>query len=152
MNDQTLSFLKPLAEMTGLSLQNCLYLCGGCLLALLILQSLVSSIMTPKTTPGGGFTPTSSSAFKSAKKTREWLTLVGPVGAGKTSLFYKLLTKDHRDTVSSTDCNVTEGLMEIKLPKSVTGTNSQEEHKEGVSKALKLIDIPGHYHFREKIQ
>ena len=45
----------------------------------------------------------------SSKKvlSRDYLVIVGASGSGKTALFYKLLTKDHRDTLSSTDVNKT---------------------------------------------
>jgi len=48
-----------------------------------------------------------SSSNNKKALSRDYLVIVGASGSGKTALFYKLLTKDHRDTLSSTDVNKT---------------------------------------------
>jgi len=47
--------------------------------------------------------------------------------------------------VSSIEINETQGLAEVKIPGSAIG---QAEAK---SKAISLIDIPGHFHFKDKL-
>jgi GTPase SAR1 family protein len=44
------------------------------------------------------------------------------------------------------EINETQGSMEVKIPGSVVGSN------ESRSKAISVIDIPGHLHYRSKIQ
>ena len=48
-------------------------------------------------------------------------------------------------TVSSTEINKTDGALEVKIPGSITGET------ESISKKINVIDIPGHYHFKEKL-
>ena len=48
-------------------------------------------------------------------------------------------------TVSSTEINKTEGVMEVKIPAGSSGEN------ESITKKINIIDIPGHYHFKEKL-
>ena len=48
-------------------------------------------------------------------------------------------------TVTSTEVNETEGPMEVKIPASSSPSN------ESVSKAVQLIDVPGHFHFKETL-
>jgi hypothetical protein len=77
---------------------------------------------------------------RSKKKKRQNLLVVcGPTNAGKTALFYHLLTKEVRTTVTSIDLNETSQLMEVKIP--------QEE----ATKKIHVVDIPGHYHFKDKL-
>ena len=68
------------------------------------------------------------------------LLLCGPTNSGKTALFYHLLTKEVRATVTSIEINETSSAMDVKIP----------ETQDGV-KQLNVIDIPGHYHFKEKL-
>jgi len=42
---------------------------------------------------------------------------VGPVGSGKTQLFYRLLSKVEPTTVSSTEINKTDGDVALEVPK-----------------------------------
>ncbi len=64
--------------------------------------------------------------------------LCGPTNAGKTALFYHLLTKEVRTTVTSIEINETPAVMEVKL-------------LSGESRAMNLTDVPGHYHFKERL-
>jgi predicted membrane GTPase involved in stress response len=50
-----------------------------------------------------------------------------------------LLTKEVRTTVTSIEINETPTLMEVKIP----GTE--------VTKKMNIMDIPGHYHFKERL-
>jgi len=74
------------------------------------------------------------------------LLLCGPVNAGKTALFYHILTKEVRPTVSSTEINETKGEMEVKIPASAINEENSR------SKAVSVVDVPGHYHFKDKLQ
>ena len=49
-------------------------------------------------------------------------------------------------TVTSTESNESQGQVEVKIPASSTSNN------EPTSKAVHLIDIPGHFHFKDKLQ
>jgi GTPase SAR1 family protein len=76
---------------------------------------------------------------KKKKARQNFLLICGPTNSGKTALFNHLLTKEVRTTVTSMEVNETPGPMEVKLPSS------------DVSKKLNIMDIPGHYHFRERL-
>jgi len=80
---------------------------------------------------------------KSKKKKRpNLLVLCGPTNSGKTALFYHLLTKEVRTTVTSIELNETSnGPMEVKIPQDT----------EGAVKRLNIVDVPGHYHFKDKL-
>jgi signal recognition particle receptor subunit beta len=86
----------------------------------------------------------SAVAVKSTKRGKKnYLLICGPTNSGKTGLFYHLVTKQVRMTVSSTEENQSNGLMEVKIPGTTGG--------EAVTKKMNIIDIPGHYHFKEKL-
>jgi len=68
------------------------------------------------------------------------LVLCGPTGSGKTALFYHLLTKEIRTTVTSQETNETPAPMEVKVPGG------------DITKKLSILDIPGHFHFREQLK
>jgi len=80
-----------------------------------------------------------ASGGKKKKARQNFLIVCGPTNSGKTSLFYHLLTKEVRTTVTSIEINETPGLMEVKIP----GEESP--------KKLNVMDIPGHYHFKERL-
>lgn len=73
---------------------------------------------------------------------RDRVVVVGPVGSGKTQLFYRMLSTVEPSTVSSTEINQSDGEVELRLPKSL-----------GREEALRLsfVDIPGHFNFRMKV-
>jgi signal recognition particle receptor subunit beta len=75
------------------------------------------------------------------------LVLCGPTNSGKTALFYHLLTKEVRTTVTSININETPSQMEVKIPQVASGESGANPS----SKALNVIDVPGHYHFKEKL-
>lgn len=113
--DDTIAYLT---EVTGLSLPLLIGLTATGLFALLVLaQILLGSMATGQS--GGPSTVRSSSQAKRTK-----LLLIGPAGAGKTKLFYKLATGDHeQSTVSSTELNVlTSG---VKMPAKITGAETE---------------------------
>jgi len=59
------------------------------------------------------------------RKVRPNLLLVcGPTNSGKTALFYHLLTKEVRSTVTSIEINETPSLMEVKIPSTQGGEPS----------------------------
>lgn len=60
-------------------------------------------------------------------------------------MFYHILTKDVRTTVSSQEINETPAAMEVKFPSKIT------PESETKSKKIRVIDVPGHYHFKEKL-
>ena len=42
--------------------------------------------------------------------------IVGPVSSGKTTLYFRLLSGEHRETVSSIDLNSTRDSVTVKVP------------------------------------
>ena len=70
------------------------------------------------------------------------MLICGATNSGKTALFYHLVTKEVRTTVSSTEENETSGKAEIKIPGTAIGLT------ESINKNIAIIDIPGHFHFR----
>lgn len=57
-------------------------------------------------------------------------------------MFYHLLTKEVRNTVTSQETNETPAPMEVKIPGESGGN----------MKKLSVLDIPGHFHFREQLK
>jgi hypothetical protein len=53
---------------------------------------------------------------KTKKKRNNLLVVCGPTNSGKTALFYHLLTKEVRTTVTSIEINETSQLMDVKIP------------------------------------
>ena len=108
-----------------------------------------ASVSSDKTTPG---------IFSKNKKKaiRDRLLIVGPVSSGKTSLYYRLLSGELRDTVSSVDLNQTRDKVNIKVPLEILpGGNKQTadsiEKKTYEEFPIALTDIPGHYNFKSEI-
>ena len=59
----------------------------------------------------------SGTAGKKKRGARQNLLLVcGPTHSGKTALFYHLLTKEVRTTVTSIEINETPSIMDVKIP------------------------------------
>ncbi len=52
---------------------------------------------------------------------KKHLLVCGPTNSGKTALFYHLLTKEVRPSVTSMEINETQGSMEVKIPGSAIG-------------------------------
>jgi small GTP-binding protein len=151
LQDGALSFMKPLMEMTGLGLAPCcLLLLFGVVIALHVANT-VFDLMTEDNGPRQGRSGVSSST---RGRKREKVLLVGPVNAGKTRLFYRLLSQVNPDTVSSTSLNKTDSHMEVKIPKSVAQTpknDGDDDIATCVTSQVDLIDIPGHFNFRSTI-
>jgi septin family protein len=84
---------------------------------------------------------------KKQRKQENLLLLCGPTGSGKTALFYHLLTKEVRTTVTSQEINETPTQMEVKIPQSVSGNQDGS-----IAKKLAVADIPGHFHYREQLK
>jgi GTP-binding protein EngB required for normal cell division len=80
-----------------------------------------------------------ASTGKKKKARQNFLIVCGPTNSGKTSIFYHLLTKEIPTTVTSIEINETPALMEVKIP------------GQDATKKLNIMDIPGHYHFRERL-
>lgn len=135
MDNDTRSFLQPLADTLGLSLQTCFLF-----LALGVLGLLAAAVLMRK--QDRGYVLESGTAF--VNQPRDKVIIVGPVAAGKTQLFYRLLSKVEPSTVSSTELNQTDGEVALEVPKRLL--NEQP----GLS--LSVVDIPGHYNFRIKVQ
>ena len=77
------------------------------------------------------------------KNSFKGIAIVGASGAGKTALYYKLLSGECRETVSSIEENYTgKDGAEIRNLK-VSG--------QPIEKTLEFVDIPGHFNFRERI-
>ena len=114
-------------------------------------EARVSDSNPTATTPSGGI-------FGRQKKAavRERLLIVGPVSSGKTSLYYRLLSGDMRETVSSVDLNQTRDKVSVKVPLEILPGGSDRtpegEEKETFEEfSIALTDIPGHYNFRSEI-
>lgn len=68
------------------------------------------------------------------------MLLIGPAGAGKTRLFYRLVTGDNSvQTISSVEPNTSH---QVKV--RVGG--------EDQIKQIEIIDVPGHYNYRQKLR
>jgi len=142
----------PLGTILSLDKQYCLYISHAIIFftaALTFTQLLALFSGSPVRADGGKKHVNAANlggggsyvvSGKSKKKKRANLLVVcGPTNAGKTALFYHLLTKEVRTTVTSIDLNETSQLMEVKIP-----------HEEA-SKKIHTVDIPGHYHFKDKL-
>lgn len=78
------------------------------------------------------------------KNSFKGVAIVGASGSGKTTLYYKLLTGEFRETVSSVEENYTG-----KTPVQIQNLKVDGQQ---VNQALEMVDIPGHFNFRERIQ
>ena len=127
--NQTLAVLE---ESTGLSSFVILALIGATMFAVV---SFASSFAANSSVEVGEQIQGVKSGSKVARTN---LLMVGAAGSGKTKLFYKLVANDHQQaTVSSAEPNTyTQG---IKMPSELT-------------KYLPLVDLPGHYNFRQKMR
>jgi signal recognition particle receptor subunit beta len=98
-------------------------------------------------TTGGLNAALTKGAASKKKKRPNLLLLCGPTNSGKTALFYHLLTKEIRTTVTSIEINETpQGApMAVKIPQTAT------QSEEATSKKLTVVDIPGHYHFKDRL-
>ena len=81
---------------------------------------------------------------------------MGPVSSGKTTLYYRLMSGELRETVSSVDLNQTRGKISIKVPADILpGEKNQEQTAESAPTheefSIAMTDIPGHYNFRSEI-
>lgn len=61
----------------------------------------------------------SATSRSSKKKKPNMLLLCGPTNSGKTALFYHLLTKEVRATVTSIEINETPSAMDVKIPETL---------------------------------
>ena len=84
----------------------------------ILLQIL--SIFSARATSGYQASKTTGGSSGQTRKRmpKKYLLLCGATHSGKTALFYHLLTKEVRTTVSSTEINETSGQMEVKIPAS----------------------------------
>ena len=141
----------PIGSLLSLDKNTCYYISHALLFftAAFAFTQLLVLFSGPKGRVGlGGATKSSAFASENApvassgkkKKARpNFLLICGPTNSGKTTLFNHLLTKEVRTTVTSIEVNETPGLMEVKIPGSDT------------PKKMNIIDIPGHYHFRDRL-
>ena len=90
------SLMQPLADLTGLSPQTCYVF-----LSLGVLGLVMAAILFGKRDKGLDLEEETTYS----KLPRDKVIIVGPVGSGKTQLFYKLLSKVEPSTVSSTEIN-----------------------------------------------
>ena len=89
---------------------------------------------------------------RNKKVPRDRLLIVGPVSSGKTSLYYRLLSGEHRETVSSIDLNKTKDSVKIRISGSGPSTEQTSEQEPSYEEhAVAITDIPGHYNFRSEI-
>ena len=91
------------------------------------------------------FEQTVTKAPKRKRMPRRHLLICGPVHSGKTGIFYHLVTGENRDTVTSQEINDSLGPISVKIP-------SEVNNGEARTTLLSVIDVPGHLHFREKVQ
>ena len=141
----------PLGSILSLDKQYCLYISHAIIFftaAFTFTQLLALFSASPvrvgegkklNTASLGGSFATVGGKSKNKKKRPSLLLVCGPTNSGKTALFYHLLTKEVRTTVTSIDLNETPQLMEVKIP--------QEE----TTKKIHIVDVPGHYHFKDKL-
>jgi signal recognition particle receptor subunit beta len=138
----------PLGSLVGLDKQTCYYISHALLfftaaLAFTQILALLSgpAIRAKPADKGAAFTDIAPGAPKKKKVRQNLLLICGPNNSGKTALFYHLLTKEVRNTVSSIDINETpqNAMMDVKIPQS-----------EDI-KRLHVVDIPGHFHYREQL-
>ncbi len=145
----------PIGSLLSLDKQTCLYISHALIsftaaFTFTQLLALFSGGATARIEAGGkninavnlgGSSGVATSKTKKRKRPN-LLVLCGPTNSGKTALFYHLLTKEVRTTVTSIELNETSnGLMEVKIPQDT----------EGSVKRLNVVDVPGHYHFKDKL-
>jgi GTPase SAR1 family protein len=130
---ETHSFIRPLADLTGLAPAT-LYV----FMSLGLLGVIVAALLFVKR--DRGLDLETDKVY--AKQPRDRIVIVGPVGSGKTQLFYKLLSPVEPSTVSSTEINQTDGAQVLNVPKSLATEPP----------SLSFLDIPGHFNFRLKVQ
>jgi hypothetical protein len=137
----------PLGSILSLDNQYCLYISHAIIFftaAFTFTQLLALFSGTGRIEAGGSkhinaAVSVGAGKQRNKKKRNNLLVVCGPTNSGKTALFYHLLTKEVRTTVTSIDINETAQLMEVKIPQ-------QEE-----TKKIHIADIPGHYHFKDKL-
>ncbi len=71
--------------------------------------------------------------------------ICGPVNSGKTTLFYHMLTKEVRSTVTSIEVNETISAMPVVIPTSAV------QQEEAAQIKVNLVDVPGHYNFKDRL-
>lgn len=144
---------KPIADLISLEKDQAYYVSHTLIFlttAFLLLQIISflsgsSSSYSPSAPSHSkkAFNQQSGGATKKRNK-KQQLLLCGATYSGKTSLFYHLVTKDVRTTVSSIEINETPSSMEVKIPAAAIGGEAK-------SKSVNIIDVPGHYHFKDKL-
>lgn len=140
---QPIADLLTLEKTQSLYVSHAIILFVGALLLLQVLSSLIPSATHSPSMPSGSKKQTNVQTAKSSKRGKKnFLLICGPTNSGKTGLFYHLLTRQARMTVSSTEANQSNGPMEVKIPSN---------QGEALTKKINVIDIPGHYHFKEKL-
>lgn len=132
MEENTRSLFQPVTDLLGAP--TCFVL-----LALGIIGVLAAVFLRQK---DKGYKLETASTFVNQK--REWVILVGPVGCGKTQLFYRLLSKVEPTTVSSTELNQTDRDIALEIPKRL------QQNEQALN--LSIVDIPGHFRHRLKVQ
>jgi ribosome biogenesis GTPase A len=146
---------SPIANLLSLEKEQSLYVSHGIIFIVVVFILLqVVTMLIPSSTYSPS-APSSSKKFANnqttnAKKTtkrgkKQQLLICGATNSGKTALFYHIVTKEVRTTVSSTEPNETNNAMEVKIPASAIAA------QESISKKINIIDVPGHYHFRDRL-
>ena len=156
-------FLQPVAESIGLSLNTTLIISGvlTMLITLLIVNQVVAAMSDKKRAPT--YTTLAAQAEKKRKRVRDRFLVAGPDFAGKTQLYYKLIGGSISDTVSSSDINETNDVVQVKVPARLLSADERESTptEDGAedtpasayrSIEAKFVDVPGHFNFRKTIQ
>ncbi|CDW76676.1 UNKNOWN [Stylonychia lemnae] len=135
--------LLPLDQPSQLYISHAIILLTFGFILIQILSALASGLFKKSK----GSVNNTSATTRKQKRQQSQLLICGPTNSGKTALFYHLITKEVRTTVSSIEVNETPKSMDVKIPASAL-PNGQDS----LTKKISVIDIPGHYHFREKLQ